>query len=255
MTRFFSLGKTMNFRHMGDYGAADQRVTRGDRLFRSGFLEIVDAAGREVISDKGIQTIYDFRSPVEREKNILSVDKHIEVVELGMLVASVENLWDMLLEEGLNPEGAAKIMAERYRELTVEEVPGYRAMFQHMLNKEEGGALVMCSFGKDRAGIASALLLGSLGVSEQEIQQDYLLSSNAYADKEAAISKFESFFNNQGIPVDRKIVLPILDARTQYLDVAWDVMRNASGSLDNFMTQELGLNNEARRYLQQRFTA
>ena len=254
MERFFTLGKTMNFRHMGGYLAGGQRKTRGDQLFRSGFLEIENAAGRKFLSDTGIKTIYDFRSPLEREQNALDVDKHIEVVELGMLVASVENLWDMLLEEGLNPLGAAKIMGERYRELTEEEVPGYRTMFQHMLTKSDGGALVMCSFGKDRAGIASALLLGALGVSEQEIQKDYLLSSEAYADKEAAIGKFEAFFNNQGLPVDREVVLPILDARTQYLDVAWDVMRSASGTLDNFMTQELGLDKDARLHLLQRFT-
>ena len=253
MKRFFTLGKTMNFRHMGGYLAANNRLTRPDRLFRSGFLEIVDAQSRGILTDTGVQTIYDFRSPLEREKNALNIDKHIEVVELGMLVASVENLWNMLLEEGLNPEGAAKIMGERYRELTEKEVPGYRTMFQHMLNSE-GAALVMCSFGKDRAGIASALLLGALGVSEHDIQQDYLLSSDAYADKEAAIGKFEAFFNNQGLPVDREVVLPILDARTQYLDVAWDVMRSVSGSLDGFMTQELGIDHSARQHLLYRFT-
>lgn len=253
MERFFTLGNTMNFRHMGGYLAANSQLTRADRLFRSGFLEGMNEQEGQMLLDVGIQTIYDFRSPLERDKNILNVNQGIEVVELGMLVASVENLWSMLLEEGLNPAGAEKIMGERYRELTEEEIPGYRMMFQHMLSGS-GGALVMCSFGKDRAGIASALLLGALGVSEGDIRRDYLLSSNAYANKEAAIAKFEAFFNSQGLPVDREIVLPILDARNQYLDVAWNVMRSVSGSLDKFMSQQLGIDNSAREHLLHRFT-
>lgn len=253
MSRFIRLGETSNFRHMGGYRAANQLRTRADRLFRSGFLNINGPAQMAEFAGLGIDTIYDFRSPIEREKNALNVGSDIEVVELGMLVASVENLWDMLLVEGLTPEGAEKIMGARYRELTEEEIPGYRTMFEHMM-KSEGGVLVMCSFGKDRAGIASALLLSALGVEPTKVQEDYLLSSNAYADKAAAIGKFEQFFNSEGLTIDNSIVLPILDAKVRYLETAWQVMRERSGTLNNFMLEQLGIDAAARQHLQQRFT-
>ena len=194
MDRFFTLGRTSNFRHMGGYDTASGRRTRSDRLYRSGYVNAPGAEVAAMFDRLGIATVYDFRSPVERVKHPLEVTDQVEVVELGMLVASVENLWDMLLAEGLTPAGAEKIMAERYRELTREEVPGYRTMFQH-LTAGDGGALVMCSFGKDRAGIASALLLHALGVPAAQVEADYLLSSTAYADEDAAIGKFEQFFN------------------------------------------------------------
>jgi len=253
MRRFLSLGDTMNLRHMGGYQTRHGAKTRADKLYRSGFLNISGDDQIALFEELGISTIYDFRSPMERGKNDLQVGGRTEVVELGMLVASVENLWDMLMAEGLTPKGAEKIMRERYRELTREEIPGYRAMFEHMM-ASEGGILVMCSFGKDRAGIASALLLSALEVDEAYVVEDYLLSSNAYADKNAAIGKFQHFFNSEGLPVDESIVLPILDARLDYLDTAWQVMKEKSGSRDNFMLEELGIDQAAREHLKQRFT-
>lgn len=253
MTRFLPMGATMNFRHMGGYQTLHGMQTRGDRLYRSGFLNIDDDQQRQQLTRMGIDTVYDFRSPMEREMNVLQVGENVEVIELGMLIASVENLWDMLLQEGLTPEGAEKIMGERYRELTEQEIPGYRTMFEHMM-ESEGGILVMCSFGKDRAGIASALLLSALEVDRVFIEEDYLLSSNAYADKDAAIGKFEQFFNSRGLPVDESVVLPILDARTRYLDTAWRVMQEKSGSLEQFMLDQLGIDASARNHLQKRFT-
>ncbi len=253
MTRFLPIGKTMNLRHMGGYDTDNARKTKDSYLYRSGFLDFTGHEDLTKFEALGVSTIYDFRSPMERLKNDLQIGGNTEVIELGMLVASVENLWDMLMKEGLNPKGAEKIMADRYRELTEEEVPGYRKMFDHMM-ESEGGILVMCSFGKDRAGIASALLLNALGVKEEQIEQDYLLSSNAYADKALAIGKFEQFFNEHGLSVDESIVVPILDARTQYLSTAWQVMREKSGSIDRFMREELGIDQAARKHLQQRFT-
>lgn len=253
MERFFTLGKTSNFRHMGGYQTAAGATTRADRLYRSGYVNAPTTEVHATFDRLGIATVYDFRSPIEREKNPLAVAADVAVIELGMLVASVENLWNMLLAEGLTPTGAEKIMGDRYRELTREEIPGYRTMFQHMV-ENDGGALVMCSFGKDRAGIASALLLSALGVLPEQVEADYLLSAVAYADEDAAISKFEQFFSAQGLPVDREIVLPILDARPQYLNVAFDLIDREAGGMDRFLHTELGMGPAERELLVQRFT-
>ena len=93
MTRFVPIGKTMNFRHMGGYTTENTRATLAGSLYRSGFLDINTDDELEAFKALDISTIYDFRSPMERGKNVLNVGENVEVVELGMLVASVENLW------------------------------------------------------------------------------------------------------------------------------------------------------------------
>ena len=83
----------------------------------------------------GIATVYDFRSPVERIKHPLQVANGVEVVELGMLVASVENLWDMLLAEGLTPAGAEKIITKN-GESYVALIDADRLDYYHRLERE-----------------------------------------------------------------------------------------------------------------------
>lgn len=260
MERFVTLGQTSNFRHMGGYATGDGRVTRPDRLYRSGFISAEPDEVAATFGRLGIGTVFDFRSPVERTGNPLPAPPDVTVVELGMLVASVENLWSTLLVEGLTPAGAEATMDERYRELTREEVPGYRTMFEHLVNGDgdrdgDRAALVMCSFGKDRAGIAAALLLSALGVLPEHVEADYLLSAAAYADTDRAVGIFERFFNSRGLPVDRSVVEPILDAKQRYLRVALDLIDDRAGSMDGFLSREMGLDAAARRRLAERFTA
>ena len=44
------------------------------------------------------------------------------------------------------------------------------------LNSEESPAIIFCTAGKDRTGILSALILGILGVSDEQIVEDYALT-------------------------------------------------------------------------------
>ena len=55
----------------------------------------------------------------------------------------------------------------------------YRTLFAHLL--EDSAPLVIhCTAGKDRTGFACALILHTLGVSEEVISADYLLTNQFY---------------------------------------------------------------------------
>ena len=56
----------------------------------------------------------------------------------------------------------------------------YRRMFKQLLADNVPLAF-NCSAGKDRTGVAAALILTALGVSRETVIQDYLLS-NCYFD-------------------------------------------------------------------------
>ena len=51
-----------------------------------------------------------------------------------------------------------------------------RKFFELLLTCEEGSTLWHCTAGKDRTGILTFLLLGTLGVSHDDILADYLIS-------------------------------------------------------------------------------
>lgn len=77
---------------------------------------------------------------------------------------------------------AEAYMAGLYRAMMQSEsaLAAYRDFFDLLLAGPQT-LLWHCSAGKDRAGIAAALVLCALGVSRQEIMEDYLLTNRCTA--------------------------------------------------------------------------
>jgi hypothetical protein len=59
----------------------------------------------------------------------------------------------------------------------------YKKFFELLLAQNSGALLYHCSAGKDRTGVATALLLSALGVDRETVIKDYLLSAHYVADK------------------------------------------------------------------------
>lgn len=53
----------------------------------------------------------------------------------------------------------------------------YKEFFSILSEKENAPLLFHCSAGKDRTGIAAALLLLALGVDRETVTEDYMLSA------------------------------------------------------------------------------
>lgn len=63
----------------------------------------------------------------------------------------------------------------------------YREFFRIVSEERNTPLLFHCSAGKDRTGIAAALLLGALGVDREVIMEDYMLSAEYIKGKYDAI--------------------------------------------------------------------
>jgi protein-tyrosine phosphatase len=59
-------------------------------------------------------------------------------------------------------------------------IEAYKSMFDVLLQNETGSVLIHCVHGKDRSGVAAALILSALDVAWNVIEQEYLLSNIAY---------------------------------------------------------------------------
>ena len=70
----------------------------------------------------------------------------------------------------------ASIMEEVYERMMLDEQSqrGFAQFFDDVLAAEDGSVLWHCTIGKDRAGLAAALLLHALGVKREAVEQDYL---------------------------------------------------------------------------------
>jgi len=167
-TRELKLEVAYNVRHIGGYATLDGRTT-ADSVIRSAGLQRLTRAGVGHLSDHGVRAIVDLRSTVERERDVTPDVSHTGIRHINAPV----------FEQDHSPVGNAN-----------DEFPGYFVAYQRMLEsgrnayrtlfetvaETEGRVLFHCAAGKDRTGVAAALMLGLAGVDDATIVEDYAQS-------------------------------------------------------------------------------
>jgi protein-tyrosine phosphatase len=135
-------------------------------------------------------------------------------------------------------------MRDAYRAFVTDYSEVWASMFQRLAQAESLPTVVHCTAGKDRTGFASAIVLLALGVPEETIFEDYL-STNYYQQNFLRFVlrwvPLYSFFRT-----DPEDLLPLLEARREYLQTSLDEMVTRYGSIDAYLEQALGLDAELR---------
>ena len=117
----------------------------------------------------------------------------------------------------------------------------YRTLFAHLL--EDSAPLVIhCTAGKDRTGFACALILHALGVSEDMISEDYLLTNQFYRRDPNRSSD---------LPDDVRQVLG--SVRDAFLAAAFEAIDADYGDLETYLRDGLGLGEAERAHLEARY--
>ena len=97
-------------------------------------------------------------------------------------------------------------------------------MFRLLL-LEDQQVLIHCASGKDRTVVGAALILDVLGVAEEEIIEDYLLT-NKYLPLEEEIVRVSSEFSDRtGSSVSEEVLRPLLEVRPEYLAACFEEIR------------------------------
>lgn len=165
--RILYLEGAVNVRDLGGLSAVDGQMVRRGQIYRSDVLYRLTAADGEKLQALGIQTVIDLRSRGEVE--------HYPVSPL--VAAGVRHINIPLV---LDPPVACATMLEDYLLLLRHTGKAFREIFDH-LARDLYPVVINCFAGKDRTGLASALILGALGVSDETIVADYALSERHMA--------------------------------------------------------------------------
>ena len=125
----------------------------------------------------------------------------------------------------------------------------WRTLVQRVSDEANRPTNVHCSAGKDRAGWASALILRALGVPEETVMEDYLLSNDYLAaSNEDTLAQVRTVVAGvQGVPeddVDMSNLEALLEVRPEYLQAAFDAVDEQYGSFEAYLTDGLGLTQE-----------
>ncbi len=243
-TRILPTQGIHNFRDFGGYASALGGHVQTARLFRSGQHCEATAADLDQVHQLGLACIIDLRSDSERALypcarhpnhqaetvftpgNSLGLQSHVDA---GQGVRTAQD--------------AHQAMVELYRHMPFRPVltQTLRAYFQR-LSETQGPSLVHCLAGKDRTGLAVALVQHQLGVHPDDIRADYLLTNDA-GDREARIAAgAEAVRANFGADMDDAAVRTLMSVHPEYLDTAFAAL----GDVDAYCRETLGLTAAAR---------
>jgi protein-tyrosine phosphatase len=171
--RLLPLEGGRNFRDLGGYRADGGRQVRWGRIYRSGVMNSLTNADLDYLSKLDVKVICDLRNPKERqeEPSAFLKAKYPEVVAFDYDM----NASMALLASARTREQAVDVFAAAYVQFLDILTPHYTDLFARLAAGEAPLAF-NCSAGKDRTGMASALILSVLGVARETIVADYALT-------------------------------------------------------------------------------
>lgn len=161
-----------NVRDIGGYAAADGRTVRWEAVYRSGALWRLSEADWRWIEARGITAVCDLRSLEERELAPT-------VWASSAAMRQVDQPYDAVHLFGSRKDekaGVGEVEVPLYLLFARLLAPSLRLFFAALLDGHIP-ALVHCSAGQDRTGLAIGLLLSALGVDRADVLADYSLSS------------------------------------------------------------------------------
>lgn len=251
--RTLPLPGAVNLRDFGGYETADARRVRRGRLFRSGTLAHLSPDARTRFAEIGVALICDLRRPEEREREPTPLPPHApRRLEIPIDPGSAVALRAELARGGLTLEQRIDFMVGINRDLARAHAEDYARMFEGLLELDGGGFLVHCSAGKDRTGFACALILHALGVSEQTVLEDYLLTNEAMDYEGYVLPRLAARFETAAEP-DREAVMALAGVRPEYLAAAYAAIREEFQGVEHYIERAVGLDSAARQRLQTRY--
>jgi protein-tyrosine phosphatase len=248
-----------------DLGEASALVRRG-LVYRTGALGRLTDDDVSALDRLGLRTVIDLRDPSE-----VALAPPDRLPEPGPSVVALpiydprHPVFTYVSAVLLGGDGAGD-----YAALAEEGTPGamvaiYRwfvssgaarsqfgAAIRLLARADRLPALLHCSAGKDRTGWLTATVLGILGVDRAAIEADYLATNDAAM---AVNRKILDAMRVRRPNLEPAAVLPVFEARPEYLAAAYAEMARLYGSFEAYLARGLGLDDAVLDALRVRLAA
>jgi protein-tyrosine phosphatase len=237
--RLLSLDGTQNFRDLGGYPVAGGGRVRWGRVFRSDSLSELSDADLARLERIGLRLVCDFRGDAEvaEEPNRLAGRPAIDYWRQPLGDHSVQpSEWRRRFESGDLGDVDAAWLTRSYRGMIDDSAATLGAVLRRLARDGGLPAVLHCTAGKDRTGVASALLLLLLGVPRELVLEDYALTGLYTGDR---IRAAERFFSGRGI--EPSGVRALLGSEPSTLAGALDHLDDAHGGAERWARERATL--------------
>jgi protein-tyrosine phosphatase len=185
--RLLPLEGTVNFRDLGGYPTADGRHVRWGRVYRSDALSELSDDDLALLARIGLGHVCDLRRDAEAA---LAPDRlpdrvSVELLPIGGVAAETVGMPERIMA-GEITDVDIDMMAGVYTTILRYHPDSFGAVARRAAAAKATPMVVHCTAGKDRTGMASALLLSLVGVSDDHVAEDYELSHRYYSHRKIA---------------------------------------------------------------------
>ena len=254
--RILSIDGVINFRDLGGYQTKDGRQVQWGKVYRSAQLDKLSEQGIEQLAALDIKAVVDLRFTEESQR----------YPTIRAAVPSAEMLaWDdpqfedtkhqgkvmkMSWKDSLSTNDPAQVreaMRRNYPQKLYSHRLIYRAMLQRLMD-EKTPLVFHCAAGKDRTGVAAALILSLLGVNDELIVEDYLVTQlamqnlieNWVAGGAADTDEYDDF-QSRLASYPKAIVQPVFDADEAYIRTLLAYVNETYQGFENYAFTTMGL--------------
>lgn len=244
-TRAVPVKGATNFRQLGGYETKQGTHVKWNKIFRSGEISKLTDDDMKLLAQKHINYVVDFRSNEEVAKAKDRLPKGANYLQLP---AGSENLNGFMTQ--LPKLNSADSLMTSFYSQTSHLKAKYQPFFKELLIMPDSSALLFhCTAGKDRTGIGAALLLYALGVPQETILDDYL-ASNEYRREEN--EKMVKMMTSMGIK--EQVAKDLAAVKSEYLQATYLAIIQEYGSVDAFLSDEIGLSAKDLTVLKTKYT-
>lgn len=251
-TLLLPLNGTENARDLGGYLTKDDQVVRARVLYRADSLATLDDADLAYLKTLNLSSVTDLRSASERiaAPDRLPIQSPPIMYNSLAINDSAVNIPELRKKIFAGSLSTIELLALTNRERYVTD-PAIRREWGNWLRSlsqpDNVPHLFHCTAGKDRTGFAAAILLLTLGVSEQQVIDDFLLSNTFLADQ--IDENLQTIASHSKTTIDEPALRQVLGVSSSSLEGAFAVMRSSYGSIDKFIEQGLGIDQKTREKL------
>ncbi len=252
-TRAVHVQGASNVRDIGGYTTATGQKTRWGHVFRADSLSNLTDAGTAYLDHAGIHSVIDFRGPEEiAAAGADRVSARTDVIHIPLLDDSThafaaamtaaiatgnQNIVIDMLGDGKSKEiSDSGFVNQISRKMTMD---GYADTLRRIAATEGKPILYHCAGGKDRTGMMTAILLGILGVTDEAIVEDFILSNEFNQ-----VVNLQRYAMLESHGIDIELIRPLTEQRPGQIKAALQVIRERYGNWDVFARKCLDISDE-----------
>jgi len=254
--RILPIEGVINFRDLGGYKTRDGYSVCWGKVYRSAQLDRVTKRGIQDLANLQIKAVIDLRFgdettryPTKREAvpnaEIIAWQDTFQADSVSQSEA-IKRSWRASLESN-DPQKVREAMRVNYPK----KLYSHQAIYQQMLIRladDQTPLVFHCAAGKDRTGVAAALILSLLGVDDEQIVDDYMVTQqlsplllNTWNAGGATGAQDYKDFQSNLARYPQELIKPLFDADEQYIRTLLDYVAENYGSFNSYAQRVLGV--------------